>query len=105
MTTDRSRGRAGTPVTTQGTDTLVVEIDDGGALVRLAGVVGGAGEQTAAELVAIGPDALAVTVVTTGALVLGPTTFDTGVTATRAIAAPGIRIAATTTRPHSSGPR
>jgi hypothetical protein len=74
----------------QSKDTVVLELDDTGAIVALAGAVGGAGDQRPAELVAIGPDALAITVLTQGELSFGGTTFDTLGTTMRAVGSLGI---------------
>ena len=68
-------------------DVLVFELDPTGANDRLLGTVGGAGTQTARELVAIGPDAVAITVSSTGELTFGSTTTTT---TARAVAVLGI---------------
>jgi hypothetical protein len=80
----------GTPYTAEGKDAVVLELDDTGAILGLAGVVGGAGDQTPSELVAIGPDALAITVTTRGALRFGDASFDTATATARAVGALGI---------------
>ncbi|NVB85751.1 MAG: hypothetical protein HOV81_45725 [Kofleriaceae bacterium] len=80
----------GTPYTAQGKDAVVLELDDTGAIIGMAGVVGGAGDQAPSELVAIGPDALAITVTTRGVLSFGDTSFDTVTTTARAVASLGI---------------
>jgi hypothetical protein len=74
----------------QGGDAHIVEVDlQGGADHELA-VIGGSGTQTPFEVAAIGPDAVAVTVTTNGALSFGATSFDTGATTMRAVAVLGI---------------
>jgi len=71
-------------------DTHVVEVNlQGGADNELA-VIGGAGTQTPFEVAAVGPDAVAITLTTVGALSFGTTTFDTGATTMRAVAVLGI---------------
>lgn len=71
---------------TEGGEVLVVEIDPTGANDRLLGTIGGGGVQSALELVQIGPNAVAIQVVSTGELTFGATTFDTGAASTRAVA-------------------
>jgi hypothetical protein len=46
--------------------------------------------QTPTEVAAIGPDAVAITLTSEGALTFGATTFDTGATIVRAVAVLGI---------------
>ena len=69
-----SRGRP----TPQGRDVLVVELDATLVPTRIVGSVTGAGMQDIDTLVAIVPDALALSGTTDGALTFGSTTFDTG---------------------------
>jgi hypothetical protein len=78
-----------TPYIAQGSsDVVVVELDPTGANDRLLGSVTGTGAQTARELVAIGPDVVAVTVSSSG----GTLEFGSNTSAsnTRAVAVLGI---------------
>lgn len=71
-------------------DAVITEIDLQGGPDKMLGVVGGAGTQDPVEIVAVGPDVVAVTVNNTGALTFGTTTFDTGATTMGAMAVLGI---------------
>jgi hypothetical protein len=78
----------GTEVTPQGLDVVVVELDAQGPS-RLAGVVGGAGDQSVIRLAAIGPDAVALSLASSGPLQFGDTTF-TSATNDRVLAVLGL---------------
>ena len=73
-----------------GGDTQVVELDLQGGADQMLGVVAGAGTQAPTEIVAVGPDVVAVTVLNTGALTFGGTSFDSGATTVGAVAVLGI---------------
>jgi hypothetical protein len=77
-----------TTYTPQGIDTIVVELSPSGP-TKLLGAVGGAGDQNTMSLAAIGPDALAIGVDTSGELTFGDTTLQT-TAGDRAIAVLGI---------------
>jgi hypothetical protein len=71
-------------------DVLVVELNLQGGADQMLGVIGGAGTQAPTEIVAVGPDAVAVTLATSGALTFGATSFDTGASTVGAVAVLGI---------------
>lgn len=75
--------------TPDGADIVVVELA-GGVPERLLGVIGGAGDQSVDKIGAIGPDAVAVSGTSTGALSFGTSAFDSGAATVRVVAALGI---------------
>jgi hypothetical protein len=77
-----------TTYTPQGIDTIVVELSPSGP-TRLLGAVGGAGDQNTMSLAAIGPDALAIGVDTSGELTFGDAILQT-TAGVRAIGGRGI---------------
>jgi hypothetical protein len=58
----------------QGLDVVVVELDAQGP-TRLLGAVGGAGDQSVIRLAAIGPDAVAISLASSGSFVFGDSAF------------------------------
>jgi hypothetical protein len=64
----------GTQVTPQGLDVVVAEIDAQGPK-RLLGVVGGTGDQDVIRLAAIGPDAVAISLASSGGFAFGDSAF------------------------------
>jgi hypothetical protein len=64
----------GTQVEPQGLDVVVVELDAQGPS-RLLGVVGGSGDQDVIRLAAIGPDAVAISLASSGGFAFGDTAF------------------------------
>jgi hypothetical protein len=71
-------------------DIQVVELDLAGGPDIPLGVISGAGQQFPVEIAAVGPDAVAITLVANGATSFGSTSFDTGTTSKRAVAVLGI---------------
>lgn len=72
-----------------GRDVVVVEVVDGSPAVLL-GVIGGAGDQAVDRIAAIGPDAVALSGPSAGALAFGTSGFDSGASTVRFVAALGI---------------
>jgi hypothetical protein len=74
--------------TPDGADVVIVERAAGAD--RLVAAVGGAGTQTVVDLFEVAPDALGIAVQTSGALVFGATSFDTGASSVRAVGVVGL---------------
>jgi hypothetical protein len=80
----------GTTFRPDGKDVVIVELDLSLVPVRIVGVVGGNGTQDVETLVAIEPDALALSGANLGQLTFGAQTFDTGTTLVRFVGVVGL---------------